>query len=230
MHIVAAGAAQSVVQQVIEAGKLSGGPEIAVSYGAVGAQRKKLLDGAPADVVILTAAMIDELIANGHLVAGTRADLGAVVGAIAVRAGSAHPDVATPQALASALCAASAIYIPDPAIATAGAQFVAMCGKLGIEATVASKLRTFPNGFAAMTRLAADAEIGAIGCTQVTEIKWVHGVELIAPLPESLQVPTMYSLGIGARSADPAAARVLAQRLAGEEADSMLAAAGFGMR
>ena len=104
-----------------------------------------------------------------------------------------------------------------------------MCGKLGIEASVTSKLRTFPNGFAAMTRLAADAAVGAIGCTQVTEIKWVRGVELVAPLPKSLQVPTTYSLGIGARAAEPAAARALAQRLAGEEAAAMLAAAGFGM-
>lgn len=229
LHIISAGAAQSVVQQVIEAYRQESGTEIAVSYGAVGAQRKKLLDSAPADVVILTAAMIDELIASGHLVAGTRMDLGAVVGGIAVPAGGVHPDVSTPPALASTLSAAGAIYVPDPAIATAGAQFVAMCSKLLIESYVVSKLRTFPNGFAAMTRMAADAEVGAIGCTQVTEIKWVKGVELVAPLPRELQVPTVYAAAVGARAAHPAAAAALAQRIAGQEAAAMLAAAGFGM-
>jgi molybdate transport system substrate-binding protein len=229
LHIISAGAAQSVVRQVIDAWKQAHRAEVAASFGAVGAQRKKLLDGAPADIVLLTAAMVDELIANGQLVAGTRADLGAVVGGIAVCAGTPHPDVATPQSLASALCAASAIHIPDPAIATAGAQFVRMCEGLGIAATVEPKLRTFPNGFAAMTQLAADADRSAIGCTQVTEIKWVRGVDLVAPLPRSLQAPTLYSLGIAARSADPSLALDFARELTGPAAGPMLAAAGFGM-
>jgi molybdate transport system substrate-binding protein len=229
LHIISAGAAQSVVQQVIDAWKQTHRGEVAASFGAVGAQCKKLLDGAPADIVLLTAAMIDELIANAHLVDGTRIDLGAVVGGIAVCAGVPHPEVARPEALASALCAASAIHIPDPAIATAGAQFVRMCEGLGIAAAVQPKLRTFPNGFAAMTQLAADADRCAIGCTQITEIKWVRGVELVGPLPQSLQVPTVYSLGIAARSADPNLALDFARELTGPAAGPMLAAAGFGM-
>ena len=84
LHVISAGAAQSVVQRAIDVWQREGRGEIAATYGAVGAQRKRLLDGAPADLVILTAAMIDELMASGHVVAGTRSDLGAVVGGIAV--------------------------------------------------------------------------------------------------------------------------------------------------
>jgi molybdate transport system substrate-binding protein len=173
--------------------------------------------------------MIDELIAFGHLAAGTRADLGAVVGGIAVCAGARHPDVASEQALASALRAASTIHIPDPAIATAGAQFLRMCEGLGIAQAVQPKLRSFPNGFAAMTQMAAERNPTALGCTQVTEIKWVRGVELVGPLPPSLQTPTVYSLGIAARSADARLASEFARALTGPAAEPMLAAAGFGM-
>ena len=229
LHIISAGAAQSVVQQVIADWTRRNGADIAVSYGAVGAQKNKLLDGAPADVVILTGAMIDELIASGCIVAGTRADLGAVVGGIAVPKGAAHPDVATPEALAAALRASRCIHIPDPAIATAGAQFIAMCTHLGLAAEVSPKLATFPNGFAAMTRLAEQHGARAIGCTQITEIRYVEGVELVAPLPRTLQVPTVYALGIASRAGDPAAARAFAQCLTGEEVAAMRAAAGFGM-
>ncbi|MPZ46651.1 MAG: ABC transporter substrate-binding protein [Betaproteobacteria bacterium] len=229
LHIISAGAAQSVVQQAIDAWQREGHGEIAATYGAVGAQRKQLLDGAAADVVILTATMIDELIASGHIVAGTRSDLGAVVGGIAVPVGATHPDAGTEQALARALCEAAAVYLPDPAIATAGAQFVRMCEQLGIAAAVAPKLRTFPNGFAAMTRMAQERVPGAVGCTQITEIKWVQGVDLVAPLPRSLQAPTTYSLGIGARSANPAGARTFAERLTGGDAAMRLSAAGFGV-
>jgi molybdate transport system substrate-binding protein len=229
LHIISAGAAQSVVQQVIDAWQREGRGDISASFGAVGAQKKQLLDGAAADVVILTAAMIDELIGSGHVAAGTRSDLGAVVGAIAVPAGAMHPDVGTEPALSRVLRDAAAVYLPDPAIATAGAQFVRMCEKLGIAAAVTPKLRTSPNGFAAMTRMAQERVSGAIGCTQITEILWVQGVALVAPLPQSLQVPTTYSLGIAARSVDPAAARAFAERLTGTEAAARLSAAGFGV-
>jgi molybdate transport system substrate-binding protein len=230
LNILSAGAAQSVVQQAIEAWRREGHGEIAATFGAVGAQKKQLLDGAPADIVLLTAAMIDELTASGEILAGTRADLGAVVGGIAVVSGANHPEVGTEQSLASALREAAGIYLPDPAIATAGAQFLRMCEKLGIAAAVTPKLKAFPNGFAAMTQMARERLPGMVGCTQVTEILWVQGVDLVAPLPASLQVPTVYSLGIAARSADPAAARAFAERLTGRQAAALLSAAGFGLR
>ena len=143
--------------------------------------------------------------------------------------GATHPEVATEQTLSRTLREAAAVYLPDPAIATAGAQFVRMCEKLGIAAAVTPKLETFPNGFAAMTRMAQERLPGAIGCTQITEIKWVQGVELVAPLPRSLQAPTTYSLGIAVHSADSAAARAFAERLTGKDAAARLSAAGFGV-
>jgi molybdate transport system substrate-binding protein len=230
LHIVAAGAAQSVVQQAIDAWKGAHGGEIAATFGAVGAQRNALRAGASADIVLLTAALIDELIAQGYLLPGSRADLGEVVGGIAVRAEAPHPDVGTPQALAAARTAASASNLPDPAIAPPGAPFMRLAEGLGIAAATAPKLRSFPNGFAAMTQLAADAADAALGCTQITEIKWVRGVELVAPLPRPLQIPTVYALGIAARSTQPELARAFARTLAGPDAAPALAQAGFGMR
>jgi len=230
LKVVSAGAAQSVVHRVREAWEREGRGAVEATYGAVGAQRDRLLGGAPADVVILTAALIDQLIASGHLVAGTRADLGEVVGALAVPAGEKHPEVATSEALTQVLLNAAAVYLPDPATATAGAQFLRMCAGLGIDIAMASRLRPFPNGFAAMTRMAEERVPGALGYTQLTEILWVEGVKLVAPLPRPLQVPTLYSCGIAAGAADPVGARAFVARLAGEHAAPMLRQAGFGVR
>ena len=160
LHIISAGAAQSVVQPVAAAFEAENGVEIAAIYGAVGAQRERLLAGAPADVVILTAAMIDKLIESGHVVADSRADLGAVGAGIAVRSGAPGLEASSPTTLAAGLQTASAVYIPDPAIATAGMHFMKMCSALGIVDTVRPKLRTFPNGYAAMTALASDMRFG----------------------------------------------------------------------
>jgi len=228
LAILSAGAAQSVVTQTAAAFRAATGIECTSSFGAVGAQKAQLLGGASADVVVLTAAIIDELIASGHVAAGTRRDLGPVGGGVAVRTGTPWPDVSLPERLAANLCAASAIYIPDPATATAGMQFVRMCERLGIVDAVRPRLRTFPNGFAAMTAMARSGAPMEIGVTQVTEIRYVEGVDLVAPLPASLQNLTVYSLGIAAKAANPEAARDFAGRLTDPDAQAMLKAAGFG--
>lgn len=230
INVISAGAAQSVAQQVAKALKAERNVEVTMSFGAVGAQKEKLLAGATADVIVLTAAMIDELIASGHVVAGSRRDLGQVGGGIAVRQGEIMPGVLTSAKLADALQRASAIYIPDPAIATAGRQFIEMCDTLSIAGAVRAKLRLFPNGFAAMSAIAKSAARNEIGCTQITEIKLVEGVTLVGYLHKELQRSTMYSLGIASRSNARELANGFAERLTGAVAASMLFAAGFGAR
>lgn len=227
LHVIAAGAAQSVVQQVAERMRVEQGVEIVARFGAVGAQKQLLLEGAEAGVIILTAAMIDELIEAGVVAPGSRMDLGQVVGGIAVRRGTPVPDVSTPAALRASLLAAVAIYVPDPAIATAGQQFVTMCETLAILDEVRPKLKLFPNGFTAMTRMGRSDAAGEIGCTQITEIKLVGGVDLVAPLPAGLQKPTTYALGFVARGANREIAQAFAASIAGPASRAMRIAAGF---
>jgi len=229
LHVISAGAAQSVVQQLADELAAEGGPEVVASFGAVGAQKRRVLDAGVVDIVVLTQAMVDELVSSGHVVPGSRMDLGSVCGGIAIPAGRPRPDVSAPEALAASLVAASAIFIPDPAIATAGMQFMSMCAKLGVLDVVVPKLKTFPNGYTAMTEMARAHAEAVIGCTQITEIRFVRGVELVAALPKHLQVPTVYSLGISTRAGAPEQAREFAARLAGPVAASRLAASGFGM-
>src|SRR5687768_3498003 len=119
LDFVSAGAAQGLVSTVAK----ERGIEVAGSFGAVGAMLEKFRGGAPCDVLILTHAQVTGLAANGEVVAETCADLGAVATSVAVRADSPAPDVATPDALRSALLTADAIYFPDPAKATAGIHF-----------------------------------------------------------------------------------------------------------
>src|SRR5262245_45781277 len=86
----------------------------------------------PVDVIILTAALIDELVASGHVVSGSRRDLGTVGTGVAVRAGTPAPDVSSEGALRGNLLAASRIVFPDPAIATAGKVVMRALETLGI--------------------------------------------------------------------------------------------------
>ena len=77
IRILSAGAAQAVVEPVM-ADFRRHGEEFSAEFNAVGAMKARLLEGAPADLIILSSAMIDELIGAGQVVAGSRADLGRV--------------------------------------------------------------------------------------------------------------------------------------------------------
>ncbi|WP_296385191.1 substrate-binding domain-containing protein [Reyranella sp.] len=82
LRILAGGAAQSLVETAKD------GFEIEGTFSAVGAMRDKLLAGEPADIVILSRALVEGLAQSGHVVAGTMADVARVATAVAVRARS----------------------------------------------------------------------------------------------------------------------------------------------
>ena len=77
--------------------------------------------GAPCDVLIVTAAMIDSLLASGEVRAGSAAPIGRVADGARRARGATTPSVDGPEALKTALAAASALYFPDAALSTAGA-------------------------------------------------------------------------------------------------------------
>jgi molybdate transport system substrate-binding protein len=89
------GAAHGLVSAVeAEFGKRTGAV-IVGSYGAVGVYRDKFLAGNPADMLILSRVLIDQLAADGHVAATDVHDIGAVRTAIAVRSGDPEPDVSS---------------------------------------------------------------------------------------------------------------------------------------
>ncbi len=123
----------------------STGCALRATFSAVGVMQQKLLAGEPCDVVILTAALIEALARDHHVVAETVVTLGAVPTGVAVRKGDAWPDVSGGDALRRSLLAASGIYVPDTERSTAGIHVMKVLRLLGIDAEVApSRLRTYP--------------------------------------------------------------------------------------
>ena len=155
LNFLSAGAAQGLVEALRPQFEAETGATLQGRFGAVGAMKEALLAGEPCDVFIVTAAMVDALVAAGSLRAGTPAALGTVRTGVAVPAGERRIDVSTPEALKAALQAAEAIYFPDPVRATAGVHFASVMRQLGIHDALAARFRTFPNGAAAMHALAA---------------------------------------------------------------------------
>jgi molybdate transport system substrate-binding protein len=225
--VLSGGAAQGVVAALSGEFQATTGYAIDGTFGAVGAMKEKLLAGAPADVLILTRALIDELAAAGQVDSGTRADLGQVRTGVAVRVGDPTPDVSSPEALRTALRAASAIFFPDPQRATAGIHFARVLETLGIAAEIAGRLSTHPNGATAMRALAKATGERPIGVTQITEILNTPGVTLVAPLPREFELATVYTAAVCARAAVPDAARRLVALLSAGQTRAVREQAGF---
>jgi molybdate transport system substrate-binding protein len=227
LNVFCAGAAQAVVTEIAAKFQRDSGNFVAANFGAVGAMKARVLAGEPADVIVLTAALIDELIAQGLVVAGSRVDLGKVGTGVAVRAGTPLPDVANVQVLRGNLLAAKRVLFPDPAVATAGKVVMSALETMGIAEELKPRLRFFPNGYAAMNDLAQSTGLHELGITQITEIMANKGVTLVGPLPAEVQNIAVYSAGLAAGSAQPDLARELIRRLTGFNAQPVLSAAGF---
>ena len=213
LHLLSGGAAQGLVRQLQASFEANSSLQLDATFGAVGAMKQRLLDGAPCDVLILTQALIDGLVQSGQVRAGSDRKLGIVKTGIAVKAGTPWPAVDTADHLRQALRKATGIYFPDPQLATAGIHFMKVLNELGIANEVAERLRPFPNGATAMKAMAACDDPQVIGCTQVTEILITDGIDLVADLPPVFELATVYTAAVCTASAHPQAATQFIEQL-----------------
>jgi molybdate transport system substrate-binding protein len=203
------------------------GIPVEFDFGAVGALRDRVLGGEPADLLVVTPAIIVTLEAEQRVRAGSRVDLGRVGGGVAVRAGDPLPAIDTPEALAQALLDADEVYYADPAVATAGAALMKIVDTLGIGDEVRAKSRIAPGGRAAMQNMILSTAARVLGATQISEIKSVPEALLVGEYPAPLQVKTTYSALILERSTRADDATQLIQFFAGPDFQARLAQSGF---
>jgi molybdate transport system substrate-binding protein len=183
--------------------------------------------GTPADIVVLTAAMIADLARENLVAAASIADVGLVETAIAIRLGDPPLSVHDAAALRDAFLAADAIFVPDTKASTAGIHVAKVLEKLGIADDVAARLNIFPNGAAAMRNLAASTASRPIGCTQSTEILNTPGVTLSGSLPQGCELSTIYTAAVTTQAADAGRAQELIDLLTGGEQRDLRERAGF---
>jgi molybdate transport system substrate-binding protein len=227
LPILSAGAARGLVTALAAGFAAETGAHVDGAFGAVGAMKERIKSGERCEVIILTEAMIAGLEKDGEVVPGSAAPLGRVRTGIAVRAGEPAPAIGDAALLARALAAAPAIYLPDPQRATAGIHFADVLKRLGIHADVEARLRPFPNGATAMREMADAGVPGAIGCTQITEIRYTPGVALVGPLPAEFELATVYTAAVSVRAAHPHVAHAFVRLLAGPASRALRAQGGF---
>ena len=227
LYILSGGAAQGLVASLAPKFKALTGFDIEGEFGAVGAMAGKLRAAAPADIVVLTAAIIADLARENLVVSASISDIGLVETAVAVRAGDSPVSVKDAAALRDALLASDAIFVPDTVASTAGIHVAKVLSQLDIADDVAARLRVFPNGATAMRHLAETDAVRPIGCTQSTEIISTPGVILSGSLPPGCELSTLYTAAVTTRAANARQAQRLIDLLADADQRELRIRAGF---
>lgn len=215
--LLAAGASKETVSELIPGFEKATGHRVVATWAPAPAIRKRLEAGEVYDLVISSKTEIDAFIAGGRLAPGSRTDLMKTGVGVAVRAGSARPDISSTEALTRALLAAPAI---GRSAGTSGDYIVEMVTHLGLADRLVPKLKQAPPGKQVADMLVA-GEV-EIGLQQSSELINAPGIAYLGPLPPELQRVTVYAAGIGAGARQPEAAKALVKTLTGPEAAAVI--------
>ena len=214
--LIAPGGIRAAVEQMIPAFEKKTGHTVKATFGSGNGTKQRVVKGDAFDVPIVQPPYPDVL-ASGNVANNTETPLAHVSVGVAVRPGTPHPDISTPDAVKKLLLSAKSISYPDPkGGAAAGVSFDETLQKLGIAEQMRPKIKLAQGGAGAM-RMLAKGDVD-VGLTFVSEIITEPGVEVVGPLPDSISTPTRLFGFISAHAKDQAAAKQLLEYLSSADA------------
>jgi molybdate transport system substrate-binding protein len=225
VHVMISGGLSAAYNALVPEFEKATGNKVVTAYGpsmgtTVNAIPMRLDRGEPADVLILVGYALDDLIKKGKAV--NRVDLVNSKIGIAVKAGSPKPDISSADAVKRALLAAKSVAYSD----SASGVYISteMFQKLGITDEMKDKAKKIPATPVAEIVARGEAELGL---QQISELKPIAGIDLVGPLPESLQKVTVFSAGIASASKEPEAGKALIKFLASPAARETIVNSGL---
>lgn len=226
LRVMVSDGMKTVVEQVTPEIERSSGRKLAAQFNSSKNLRDKIQGGEPFDAAILTSDVLDDLIAQGKIAAGTRADISRTGMGLGVRAGAPKPGIGTPEALKRTLLNAKSISF-NPTGASA-AHTYDMFARLGITEAVKPKLILDAEAGRPQRNVAGGK--AELVISLIPEIQFFPGVDLVGPIPPDFQSYINFAAGIAANSRDAGAAKAMIQFLTGPEVAPVLIGKGMEPR
>src|SRR5713226_6679923 len=169
---------------------------------------KRIKGGESTDLVIGSAAAVEDLIKAGKIAPASRTDLVRSGVGVAVRAGAPRPDISSGEALKRALLAAKSVgYSQGPS----GVYIESLFQRLGIADALKPKSKqTQPGNPVGVLIARGEAEIGF---QQISELLPIAGIDYLGPLPPDIQHVTVFAAGIHTSAKEAEAAKALVKFL-----------------
>jgi molybdate transport system substrate-binding protein len=188
---------------------------VAEAAGGVEVARR-VAAGETVDIVVLSSDAIDTLIKGGQLSAASRVDLMNSEIAVAVPAGAPHPDISDERALKAAVVAATSVsYSTGPS----GRYLEKLFERWGILDSLRARI-VVPAPGVPVARLVASGEV-KLGFQQLSELLGAAGIEVLGPLPPTIQQVTTFTGAATVACESPATARDLLSFLASGRLDAL---------
>jgi molybdate transport system substrate-binding protein len=220
---------RSAAEELFRNFERQNGSRLAVTWGTAPMLVARVESGERADVLILSRAGIDSLLKHGNILSGSDVALAGSGVAIAVKAGSAKPDISTAEALKQALLRAKSIAYSEPSAGGAsGVYFAKLLERMGIAEEMKLKTKYPPAGsFSAELLLTGEAELAV---QQKPELLHVSGVEIVGFLPGDLNLVTEFAAAIMGSSKNAAIGKALIESLRSPEAAAVFRSKGLDPR
>ncbi len=179
------------------------GHRLAITFGIAVPLKRQIDAGETFDVVVLTPALVGDLIKEGKVAPGTSADIAKAGLGVAIRKGAPRPDIGTPEALKRTLVnAKSIVYSKEGASGTYMAHLI---GRLGLAEEM--KPKTVLETRLGQTAVAVVEGKAELGFMLISEILPVAEAEFAGPLPAELQSYIVFTAGIAPNAKDAEAAK-----------------------
>ena len=209
-------------EQLLPQFERDSGDKVVVTYKIYPGQKERIESG-DFDVAIFATPQIEALNKDGKTVAATTADLARTSIGVAVKSGAPKPDIKDEEAFKRTLLTAKSITYTKES--QTGVYLSRRLESLGIAVAIKDKLILQPAG--AMTTPAVARGEAELAIVLVSDIVSTPGVDLVGPLPESVQHYVMQTAAAGAASKQAAAAAALIKYFTSPAAAAVFKAKGF---
>lgn len=213
LNVMSSLAIKAAYLELVPAFEKREGQKVEAQWVGMADIRKRMLAGETTDVVVGSAALVQDLIGIGHLDSRTRVDLVKSGVGAAVRKGAPRPDIGSVDALKRALRAAkSIVYSSGPS----GVYLAELFQGLGLAEELKGRAVQLPPGVLVGEIVArGEAEL----CfQQLPELRQVAGIDYVGPLPAEVQLLTLFSGAVHSKSSQAKLGKAVLRFLASPDA------------